>query len=220
MAGFWQRRLREGAHMQQILLDGAVQADRTGCECWGNLLEHLDRLAAAENKVLTAVRFDGVDQPSFRDPAAAALPLGALAVVEAETASPGELLENSVNEAIAAAGSLAAGATRLGDAFRGFDVSHANQDLQELAQGLGTLVAIAHAISEIVGTSLDAVTCDGQTGSSMVAALSTQADELIAARETGDWITGADIIEYDLAPQLQRWPAIFEALRTASRSRR
>jgi len=201
--------------MQRILVNGADAATSEGCECWGNLLERLDRSAAAEGKVLTAIRFDGVDQPSFRDPGAAGAPIETLAVIEAETASPADLLDDSVNDAINATDALAVGAERIADAFRGFDVSHANQDLQELAQGLGTLVAIAQALGQAVGVSLDRVTTDGTAASDMLALLCAQADELIAAREGGDWITVADIIEYDLAPQLRRWPRVFEALRQA-----
>ena len=36
-------------------------------ETWGDLLERLDRTLVADGRVVTAVRFDGVDQPSFRD---------------------------------------------------------------------------------------------------------------------------------------------------------
>ena len=204
--------------MQRILVNGVEESTIGACNHWGELLERLDRSAAESGKVLTAVRFDGVDQPSFRDPEAAARPLTTHLVVEAEAMAPAALLDDSVGEAIAAARALADGAERIGEAFRGFAVSKANQDLQELAQGIGTLVSIAQALSQAVGIGLDRVGCDGKTANEMVESLSSQTDELIKAREAGDWITVADIIEYDLAPLLQQWPQVFETLRQSAQA--
>jgi hypothetical protein len=200
--------------MQRIVVNGVQDPTAIVPKHWGELLDHLDRVAGAGGTVLTAVRFDGVEQPSFRDPEAASRRLDGVSLVEAEAVSPATLLDDSVREATAAATALAAGAERVGEAFRGFDVSRANQDLQELAQGIGTLVAIAQALSQAVGVSLDTVGCAGQTAGQMVNTLTRQTDELIGARESGDWITVADIIEYDLAPLLHQWPGVFEALRT------
>lgn len=199
--------------MQRIVVNGVEELTVGALDHWGQLLDHLDRHAAEHGNVLTAVRFDGVDQPSFRDSDSAVRPLAAFTLIEAESMSPTALLENSIDEAVTAARALASGAERVGDAFRGFDVSRANDDLQELAQGVGTLVALAEALSQAVGVSLDAVACDGKSASGMVDALTSQIDELIKARESGDWITVADTIEYDLAPSLHRWPAVFETLR-------
>jgi hypothetical protein len=202
--------------MQRILLNGVEEPAVRACNHWGELLERLDRSASGEGKVLTAVRFNGVDQPSFREPACAGRPLNGLLVVEAESMSPAVLFDNSVCEAVAAARSLAAGAERVGEAFRGFDVSRANQDLQELAQGIGTLVAIARALSQAVGVPLEGVASDGGSAADLVESLSCHTDELIKARESGDWVTVADIIEYDLAPRLHQWPDVFETLRGAT----
>jgi hypothetical protein len=199
--------------MQRILMNGVEEPASSAFNHWGELLGHLDRCAAGDGKVLTAVRFDGVDQPSFRDPESAALPLDRLSVVEAESMSPAALLDDSVGEAASAARALAAGAERVGVAFRGFDISRANVDLQELAQGVGTLVAIAQALSQAGGVSLDAVGCEGRTASAMLETLSGHAGELIEAREAEDWITVADIIEHDLAPILHQWPGVLETLR-------
>jgi hypothetical protein len=204
--------------MQRILVNGVEESALSTFNHWGELLEHLDRRAAGDGTVLTAVRFDGVDQPSFRDPASASRPLTSLVVIEAEAMSPADLFDDSVRDAIGAAGALAAAAERVGEAFRGFDVARANKDLQDLAQGIGTLVSVAQALSQASGVALEKVGHDGRTACDMVETLGCQTDELIKAQESGDWITVADIIEYDLAPQLQGWPHVFESLRQSLRS--
>jgi hypothetical protein len=199
--------------MPQIVVNGVAQSAECSCQRWGEQLEVLDRQVAGDGLVLTAVRFDGVDQPSFRDPACALQLLGSVRVVEADSARPRDLLESSVREAVAAAEALAAGARRVGDGFRGFDVSQANQDLVELARGLGTLVAILQALGHALGVSLDSLKCGDRTASRMIQELTAHADGLIDAQRAGDWITVADTVEYDLAPALEEWPKLFTALR-------
>jgi len=199
--------------MPQILVNGADQTTDFACQRWGDLLERLDRRATREGHVLTAIRFDGVDQPAFRDAATAPHIVGGLRVIEVESSRPRDLFERSVDEAVVAAETLAAAAVRVGRAFRGFDVSSASRELEELARGLGTLIAIAHALSQALGVSLDALDQDGQTGSQMVAELTAHTEALIVAQQAGDWVTVADVIEYDLAPALGRWPGFLHALR-------
>jgi hypothetical protein len=199
--------------MPRILVNGLEQTPGPACQHWGDLLEHLDGVVAGGGQVLTAVRFDGVDEPTFRDPAGARRSICGLQVIEAESLRPRDLLENSLNEAIGAARTLAEGAGRVGGAFRGFDVSIANQDLVDLAQGLGTLVAIIQTLSQALGVALDSLVCEFGTANNMIEELSGHADALIEAQQAGDWITVADVIEYDVAPALQRWPSLFEGLR-------
>lgn len=202
--------------MLRILLNGAEKPTDPACRNWRELLEQLDSAAEAQGQVVTAVRFDGVEQPSFRDAVFLSRPMSGLTLVEAESASPRDLLMTSIDEAVVAARTLAAGAERIGAAFRGFDVVSANQDLLEMAQGLGTLVAIVQALSQAIGVGLDKVRCGGQVGTDMIDELSAHADLLIKSQESGDWITVADVIEYDIAPALNRWPGLFESLRAAA----
>jgi hypothetical protein len=199
--------------MPRIFVNGSELTPGPACQHWGELLERLDERVAGDGHVLTVVRFDGVDQPSFRDLSCASLGLTDVAVVEAESVRPHDLLRNSVDEAVTAARALSAGAERLGGAFRGFDVSAANRDLVDLAQGLAALAAIVDALSQALGVNLDSLACPHGTASRMIKDLSGHADALIAAQQAGDWITVADGIEYDVAPALQQWPGLFESLR-------
>lgn len=201
--------------MSRILVNSVEQSSEFVCEHWGELLERLDRQCPGRGHVLTAVRFDGVDQPSFRDPMMAPVSLRTIELVEAESVAPTELLINSLNEAVNAARTLATGAERVGDAFRSFDVSMAQTDLSDLARGMGTLVAIIQALSQAIGLDLKVVTCAHGTGAAMIDQVIAHADALIEAQQAEDWITVADVIEYDIAPSLRQWPDLFEAVRTA-----
>jgi hypothetical protein len=200
--------------MPRIVRDGVEEVVEFPRQSWGDVLSHLETRCAAEGRLLTAVRFDGVDQPSFRDPAVLQQTVATVAVIDIDTSTPTGLLTQSLDEAVSAVGTLAAAAERVGGAFRGFDIDQANCDLGELAQGLGTLIALAQALGQAADVDLDVLATPHGTGSKMVADLTAQAEALIAASQGSDWITVADIIEYDLAPMLRKWSSLFDALRT------
>jgi hypothetical protein len=75
-------------------------------ETWGDLLDGLDRQLAAGGRVVTAVRFDGVDLPSFRESAAAGTLLDGIARIDAEAEDAAALVRAAVDSAAAYAARL------------------------------------------------------------------------------------------------------------------
>jgi hypothetical protein len=206
-------RLREGAGMYEIFVNDERQPTANDAKTWGNLLRAVDASCAARGQVVTVVRFDGVEQPAFRDAVLDPYDLGALATIEIEAVRPTDLLLSTIDQAVRAVDTLQQAAERIGAGFRGFDISKANEELADLAGSLGSVVTIASTVSQAIQVNLAELPCDGGNASAMVDELLAHADALITAQELGDWITVADIVEYDVAPCLRRWPAVFEALR-------
>jgi hypothetical protein len=202
--------------MLRLLLDGVEQTPTLVGRGWPDILNELDRRCHDQGRLLASVRFDGVDQPSFREQPVTADELRDFAVVEAESISPREAVDEALDDATEGLRAIIDAAGHLGPAFRGFDVAEANRELGDLARGLGTLVAIVQAVSEATGTSLDRIACSGTTAAEMIDELTKHADAVIAAQTAGDWITVADAIEYDVFPALQRWPELFEYFRVAT----
>jgi hypothetical protein len=201
--------------MYEVLVNDEPQPRETPCETWGKLLAALDARCTARGQVVTAVRFDGVEQPAFRGGEFEAIDLSGLATIEVEAATPAELLLSTIEQAVAAIDALQQAADRIGASFRGFDVSSANEELASLASGLGSVITVADTLGQAMQIELATLPCEGGTASTMVDELVGHAEALIGAREIGDWITVADIVEYDVAPCLRRWPAVFHALRDA-----
>lgn len=203
--------------MYRILWNGSERVGGNAHESWGDLLVWLDETATAEKRLLTAIRLDGVDLPAFRGPEAAAQPLSQVALVEVEAVRPQDLVATSLEEADVAVGSLRREADRIGGAFRGYDVSAAQQDLVGFAETLGTLVTVTGVLSQAVGAALSEVACGAETGSGLIQAMTRNVEGLIDAQRSADWITVADIIEYDIGPALDQWPSILGALRAANK---
>jgi hypothetical protein len=199
--------------MARVLVNGGAEDSGHPAKTWGELLEALDRRCETRGEVMTVVRCDGVDQPTFRDASFGGQPLPGFELVEVEAVKPRELLLSTLDEAALALDALASAAQRLGVAYRGFDVSAANRELAEFAQSLVSLVVITNTVASAVSADLAQVGEGGRSSVNVIDELSTQTEALISAQRVGDWISVADTIEYDIGLTLGRWPAVLASLR-------
>lgn len=202
--------------MYRLVLNGAERAGEEACQTWGQLLERLDAECAAHGWLVAGVRLDGVDVPAFREPAALGRALAEVAGVEVEAFSPRDLVASGIEDATRAALELAGEAESIGASFRGYEVANANDRLSALAGGLGTFVSLADALSQATGVGLEQVAVDGGSAAQVVGELLGHIEGLLEAQRAGDWITVADILEYDVAPALHRFPGLFGVLCAAA----
>ena len=199
--------------MTTVLLNGTAFVPPTPVPSWGPLLDAVDSHVAPTGEIVAAVRFDGVDEPGFRDAAVLGLVLGHELIVEIDTLHPRELLARVLDEASAALPTLAASCAELASVLRGVQVESAVRGLGQLAQSLGNLVQLVAVSATARGLSLDTLqTADGPA-LPLLRALDTQLVPLLEAQRAGDWITVADVLEYDIAPLMPRFDAVLDALR-------
>ena len=198
--------------MPRVIVNGTVEQADHAPKHWGELLSVVEAAVARRGRLVTAVRFDGVEESAFREPDVLGRTLAPDAIVEIEAVDRTELVREVVSGAVQSAEDLACNAERVAEGFRGYGIKDANAELTLLAQGLGTMVAILRALSDVTGIEPSALeTRGGGSAGHLLAELTGFIDTLIEARSSSDWITVADIIEYDVVPHLRRWPAVFEA---------
>jgi hypothetical protein len=179
---------------------------------WGELLVQLDDACGEEGRIVTAARLDGVDEPSFRHPDVGTRQLDGLAVIEVDAVPPMALLTDSLREAAAGLDSLCAHALEVAGRFRGHELHVAQQGLVELAQGLQVLTSLIATIGVIVQKDLASLTWNGEPATALVGTLGTQLETLIEAQQNQDWLTVADVMEYDIEPALRACRPLFDAL--------
>src|SRR2546422_961622 len=78
--------------MSDVFVDGARRALGNTPNTWGELLGTLDADLGGRGVLLAAVRFDGVEEPAFREPSVTARALTTVQRVDVETATPDALL--------------------------------------------------------------------------------------------------------------------------------
>jgi hypothetical protein len=197
--------------MARLILNGIERPAGTTGKHWEDVLVEVEQTVAGVGEVLTVVRFDGVEEPAFREADVLGRDVAAVALIEVESASPAQLLDQTIADAVQAAGVLADAADRAGAGFRGFGIQEANRELGEMVKGLSTLFTLARVLSDATAIPLDRAGAPPNTGAQMTVELTRYAGSLIEASQGGDWITVADILEFDLAPHLRRWPDVFRS---------
>jgi len=198
--------------MARIVVNGSELATSSAAQTWAEVLDCVDRDVAPRGQIVTAVRFDGVEEPAFRDPTVTARALASLERIEIEAGTPHTLIERCLGEAAATVGSLCDAALQIADDFRGHDIETANRNLAGLADGLRSLMGIIGAAGLALRMDLQTVSCDGRPVSGMVTEFTGFLESLIAAQQSGDWITVADVLQYDIEPALRRWAGVFDAV--------
>lgn len=196
--------------MTRLLLDGAERGPAPGT--WGQALDAIDRELAGGGRIVTDVRFDGLDEPAFREPRVLDQALDDVATIEVISGSPESLIARCLAEAAASIEPLSQVALEIGEGFRGLDIEGASAGLAELAEGMSSLIAIAGATTMAArGTSVARSGQDHPIGP-LAGELTGFVDALIEAQQSQDWISVADILQYDVAPALRRWAPVFDAV--------
>lgn len=195
----------------RVLLDGAhcgVGRART----WRQALACLDDAVGRRGLIVTDVRFDGIDEPAFRDRGVLDRRLDDVACVEVRSGTPASLMERCMTEALGAIEVLSRAAVQVADQFRGPAIVPARARLAELAEGLGTLMAITGA----AGLALKVDARHGVHGDRSIASIITEmtghVDALILAQASRDWDRIADVLEQGVEPALRRWKPVLEVL--------
>lgn len=200
--------------MRSILVNEIEQRYEPAPETWGDLLKALDRELGAVGHVVTEARFDGVDEPTFREPAATERPLDTVACVEIVSSSPGDLIRASLDDALQGLAGLREAAIQIADLFRGYDSAAANEGLHAFADGLRLLLGLVSSATAALRIDLDGLDCDGEPAAALLEELVERLDGVIAAQHAEDWISVADGLQYDIEPTLRRWDTLLVAIAT------
>jgi hypothetical protein len=194
-----------------ILDDESIQLDLT-LRTWGELLAAVDRRLAGTGRAVTAVRFDGVDQPSFRNSGLARRRLTQIGRIEFESLERAALLRNTIVVAVDGLGALSSGTQRIAGAFRDRDAAAANRELATLLDTVNSLMTLTSAIGQAAGLRLPALRCGAFSGDRAIGRVTDALETLSAWQQTRDWPAVADGLEYELAPALAGWREVLDAM--------
>ena len=98
--------------------------------------------------------------------------------------------------------------------YRAGDETKGREFFIELIKGMEGFVKIASAVDRRLKIDFAETSCSGRTLAESVNSLNGLLLEIIVAQEQRDWILLTDLLEYELAPQLEHWLEIFTMLRS------
>jgi hypothetical protein len=198
--------------MPQLYINNKIQTAPIAAETWGELLAALEAAADRDGVLLTSARFDGVDEPSFREAAVVGRRLAGITELHVQTAAPSVFLQQCLLETIPSLRRSAEQARQTGILFRGDDLSAAQRGLTAVASELRDLTGLMATLNGPLGIDLNEVMVEGVSGAAAVVEMERMLGELVAAQEFGDWLTVADLLEYDLEPAMTRFAELLAAI--------
>jgi hypothetical protein len=198
--------------MAECLVNDRPECTNIRPETWGALLQALDRRLERERRVVTAVRFDGVDQPSFREPALLTAPLDTIARIDVDAEDALALLRASVDAASDSLPELVTGVRLTAAAVRN-GAPDAPAQLGSLIVALQSLMTLTAAATTTAAVSLGDdpaadVALAGGCGR-IERALAT----LVTRQTAGDAAGIADALDQDLAPAVAGWSDVLTPIR-------
>jgi hypothetical protein len=197
--------------MIRLLVNNEAREVDSALKTWGELLARVEADLARQGRLVTAARLDGVDEPSFRAPEHTERALDSLAVVELEVSTPSALVVESLREALDGLNGLRTFTLLTAGQFRGTKIAAANQSLADLSQGLRVFVSLVEALVGAMGVGLEDVVWDGRPISGLLDDIGAPIGALADSQIANDWVTVADILEFDLEPALGQSEPFFRA---------
>ena len=202
--------------MPRLFVNNQEQNPANGPESWGLLLDRLEQDAIGRGDVVTEVRFDGVDEPTFWQPEEAGRALSGVELIEVQTMPSRALLDEALSRGELAVTTLASAAARTGVAFRGTDLETANNALADIGEGVRSLTSISKIAAAALELTLEELEWNGGSGAVQIGELTRLLASIVEAQQAQDWLTVADILDYDFQPALEGWLGVFETLRAAA----
>lgn len=198
--------------MPACVIDGAPRIVEAGLKTWGDLLAALDRECAAAGRGVTAVRFDGVDQPSFRHGQALDRPVAGMRVIDVDTADAATLLAETLDTGRQSVAAIVAHAEVVADNFRHARVVEANVRLSELIEAVRMLVALTTTIASATGIDLATLDEGPRRAAAVLEEVRCSLERLVASQERQQWTETADCVTDTLAPAIEGWSSVFDAI--------
>jgi hypothetical protein len=198
--------------MAQCLINDRPESLDFGPKTWGELLHRLDARLASDRRVVTAVRFDGVDQPSFREPGTTVRALDAIARVDVDAEEASALLTASLDAATDSLPALVCGVRLTAAALRSGDPD-AHLHLSALVAALQSLVALTAATATAADLT-HGTTCGADAELAHAGlALGTVLTTIIEQQTRGDGPALAATLDAHLAPIVAGWSDVLAPMR-------
>lgn len=195
--------------MGHVFIDREPRAFAEGPKTWGELLETIERSLSGADRLVTAVRFGGVDQPTFRATEAASRPLRDLLIpIEMETASRAGLLAEAAAAGAACVRRMCAVAAPMARDVRQAGAAAAGGRFIDLIDSVRHALWLSALLWQAGGPGTAARgVCPMATAVPVRAGL----EALMEAHARRDWPAVADVLEHHLSPALHAWQGAFAA---------
>ncbi len=197
----------------EVWLNGQQLAGETRGATLQEILEDMVVRKMGNDATMSEVRINGVPY-NLQDMGPANL-MGrdGITRLEVETLSSRKVALHFLANAEAFLDPITDSVLRVAELFRVADEREASQHYLHILDSLQLLLQTLDMSRQTLNLDFQRVSWKGQSAEDRLNRLATLVQDMLTAQETQDWVLLADVLQYDLAPELQGWREHVPALR-------
>lgn len=198
----------------RVRIDGdEVSMDLSRCGTLAGALDEIYRVVGGTGRIVGRVEIDGEELTTRAERELAGRTLEGVAEISIATGTAADLFRNGLQGALTLGGAIGKDIAGAVESFRSGDTARGRSLYAACIEAMGTFFQLAGGILngirggyfEIPG----GASAGGPAPSSETAEL---LERLLEHQKREDWIAMADVLEYDVAPNLETWIGFLEGL--------
>ena len=197
----------------EVMVDGKPYAEELAGANLQEVLNDLMSRALGDEHTLTEVRVNGRPYQEAELGPAEKVPREAIQRLEVETIPARELALHFLSHADDYLGPIMAAVSQVAELFRVSDEVEASEAYLGTLESLQLFLQVLGSSRQVLGLDFAAVSHEGVSAAERLERLSALVGELLAAQEQEDWVLLADILQYDLNPELAAWQRLIPLIR-------
>jgi len=193
----------------EIKVNGeAVEVDLSSAKYLSEVLDALARDNLGPDEIITGITLNNARVEKESISTVGATPLSGIASLDISTHnSPQVKAAMLLGEMRNYLQTLADGAGEVSDTFRVGSPEKANAMLHDALSGLSALIELIQTAKILSRSDMSEFVVEGMTMSALEEKLLETLTDFEKGQKDNDWVTVADLLEYELAPIIDKWIA-------------
>ncbi len=192
--------------------DKGISFNAGSAAALGEVLENIAKNYFQEKEFITDISINGDAVPEEKREEMKERLVGDIALIEIKTENLPELSVRTLENMEEFLDGLAEAINESADKFRIDDETEANRHFVSCVDGLQIFINVVDKIRSLNGLDFKTIQCGSAPVAEKEAALLKVFNTLHDTQKNKDWITLADVLEYELLPVISSWRTILPVL--------
>lgn len=198
----------------RVRVDGnEVSWDLSRCESLGAALEEIYRKMGETGRIVGRVEIDGQELTDRAEKELGGRSVESVVEISLTTGTAEELLRSGLQGALSLASAIDMDIGKAVGSFRSGDASRGQSLYAACIEAMGTFFQLAGGILSGVQSGYFHVSGGASAGAAAPSSETAEVlERLLDHQKREDWTAMADVLEYEVAPNLKKWRALLETL--------
>jgi hypothetical protein len=202
----------------EVLIDGKPIQEEPEGENLQEIMKHIMSNWVSPDRALRELKVNGDFYKEAEMGSAETIERGRVTKLEVETAEGRELALDFLSAADNYPPAIAGAVGEVAELFRVSDEREASERYINVLETLQLFLTMLEESRRMLNLDLHSIVYQGRTVADALTRLSEMIKDLLNAQESEDWVLLADLLEYDLKPELLGWQEIARLLGEKARS--